>query len=374
MNTNISKTDRQINLDVLRVLSMLLIILFHSIIHSGVLEAMEIDGGFVHIVEYFFYAITQVCVNLYVLISGYFLVNSKFKVAKLIQLWLEVVFYSLVQRLIFIALGVKAFSVASVISCFFPVITGRYWFVTIYFGMYLLFPFFNIVIHAMKKEQHTALNVILFILLSGMVTLHPSLDGLNKGGGWGIAWFIVLYFAAAWFRLYYQPNGKWVGKLLGWLGIGAFVVVCVLITQTSTTLHKVVMNWYRYDSAPSYIASLILFAAFLNIKFMPGKLSKLVLYASSATFGVYLIHDHADTSVWLWKSLDLPSHMSNLAFPLFQIGSVIAIFVVCVLIDLLRQITVGRVEKSRLVFKIGNKITNMFDSLMDTVESRLITK
>ena len=66
--------------------------------------------------------------------------------------------------------------------------------------------------------------------------------------------------------------------------------------------------------------------------------------------------------------------MSNLAFPLLQIGSVIIIFVVCVLIDLLRQMSVGRVEKSRLVFAIGNKITNICNRLMDTFESRFITK
>lgn len=217
--------ERNVGLDALRIVSMLLIILLHSIDHSGVIEAADAAGGIIGWYTRFLYMLVQVCVNCYVLLSGYFLVESKFRLQKLVALWMEVVFYSLVLRVVFIAIGYKAFSIGSLVSCFVPIFTGRYWFITIYFGLYLVSPFLNILIHAMTKKQHTTLNVALFILMSVMVSVHPRFAGMNSGAGWGLAWFVTLYLLAAWFRRYYQPTGKAFAKIAGWVGIAAVVTV-----------------------------------------------------------------------------------------------------------------------------------------------------
>lgn len=194
---------RNLGLEWLRICSMFMIILLHSIDHSGLYETLE-EGTLLYTYEQFIYALVQVCVNCFVLISGYFLVQSQFKLRKLISLWIEVVFYALVIKLIMIAAGDIPFSVVSLISCFVPILTGRYWFVTIYFGMYLMFPFYNIAIKAMDERQHKSLVVLLIVLFSGMSSLYPSFKGMNSGGAWGLAWFTVLYFIAAYFRLYYR--------------------------------------------------------------------------------------------------------------------------------------------------------------------------
>ena len=185
-----AKKTRNANMDLLRIFSMFLIILLHSIDHSGVLEQAEFSSTAINLWVRFTYMLTQVCVNLYVLISGYFLVKSKFRLQKLVALWLEVAFYSFIIKFVFMLVGYRPFSVASLISCLVPVFTGRYWFITIYFGLYLIFPFLNIAIKAMNKRQHTLLNIVLFALFSVMVSIYPSYKGMNSGGGWGLAWFV----------------------------------------------------------------------------------------------------------------------------------------------------------------------------------------
>lgn len=144
------------SLEWLRICSMLMIILLHSIDHSGVLENLK-AGSALYYAEWFLYAAVQVCVNCFVLISGYFLVTARFKPAKLVLLWMEVVFYSGVIKVILMATGQIPVSITSLVSCLIPVFTGRYWFVTIYFGMYLLSPFLNVGIRALSKRQHAAL-------------------------------------------------------------------------------------------------------------------------------------------------------------------------------------------------------------------------
>lgn len=73
------KESRFANLDALRILSMILIILLHSIDHSGVLEAAPASGAATNFYVRFTYMLTQICVNCYVMISGYFLIRSRFK-------------------------------------------------------------------------------------------------------------------------------------------------------------------------------------------------------------------------------------------------------------------------------------------------------
>lgn len=360
MGASETKKQRNVAIEVLRILSMLLIIFLHSIDHRGVLETADTSSNGMYLYVQFTYMLTQVCVNIYVLISGYFLVTSKFKLQKLFALWLEVVFYSLLIRIVFMATGLEAFSISSLISCLVPVFTGRYWFITIYFGLYLIFPFLNILIKAMNKKQHTLLNVLLFVLFSVWISVSSSFKGMNSGGGWGIAWFTVLYLMAAWFRLYYVPNKKAVGKLLIWFLLSAVIAVAMFVGKNYLPiLQTFASQWYRYDSVPALISSLCLFTAFLNIDIKNNVISKIVLFISPATLGVYLIHAHADFLLWSWEFLNLPSYMNDYVFILIQIGVVIAIFAFCAIIDIVRRYTFGKFENSSAVCKFCDLITKI---------------
>ena len=74
------------NLDLLRIISMLLIIFLHSIDHSGVLEQAEVSSNAMYFYVRFTYALCQICVNCYIMLSGYYRVNSKFRLQKLVAL------------------------------------------------------------------------------------------------------------------------------------------------------------------------------------------------------------------------------------------------------------------------------------------------
>ena len=355
-----NQKKRDANLDLLRIFSMLLIIFLHSIDHSGVLEQAEVSSRGMYFYVRFTYALCQVCVNCYVLLSGYYLVNSKFRLQKLAALWMETVFYAFFLKLLFMATGQEAFSAPSLISCFFPIITGRYWFITIYVGMYLVSPFLNKLIQAMNRKEHTRLNLCLFLLFSLWSSLHPSIGGMNSGGGWGLAWFVVLYLAAAWFRLYYTPRHK----PLVLLGIYLLIPLLMAAGQMAANalgigiLKSVISNWFRYDSAPVYLMTIALFAAFLNIQVKNARISRLICSVAPLTLGTYLIHAHANVSPWLWAVLNLPSQMGTLWFILIQLGGVVAIFAACIAIDAIRQATVGKLERSKKLQTLCNAASN----------------
>lgn len=354
-----TKVKRNMGLEWLRICSMLMIILLHSIDHSGLLEELT-SGTPLYYYEYFLYALLQVCVNCFVLISGYFLVNSRFRPEKLVSLWGEVVFYSLVIKIIMMFLGEIPFSLTSLISCFAPILTGRYWFVTIYFGMYLLSPFYNIAIKAMNKKQHSMLLVLLFVLSSVMISIHPSFKGMNSGGGWGLAWFSVLYFMSAYIRYYYDPKGDYKKSLIVFLLCPAVMVIALFVAQKleNSILIAIVENLWRYDSVPAFIASLALFLLFLNCN-ISGKSNGVIIRISSTTFGIYLIHAHANMCTEeMWQRIGMTDNMGAWWFPLYQIVLVVGIFLICSALEYVRQSLFSKLKVDLYTKKTTDMVLN----------------
>ncbi len=266
--------------------------------------------------------------------------------------------------------GTEPISMVSLASCLIPITTGRYWFITIYFGMYLLSPFLNAVIRALGCKKHAMLNGILFILMSAWSSLHPRIAGMNSGEGWGLSWFVVLYLLGAWLRLYYRPNYKILPKLLTWLSIPALMTAALFVAKHLGIgiAVSIARNWFRYDSIPVYLATLLFFCMFLNFRKPEGGfLAKLISFVSPLTFGVYLIHDHANVSPRLWAHSMLAKHTQELYFPLMQIGIVIGVFCICILIDAGRNLLFRRLERSQWLKKGSEAVTNHITSCIEKI-------
>lgn len=71
----------------------------------------------------------------------------------------------------------------------------------------------------------------------------------------------------------------------------------------------------------------------LNIRY-----SKFINTAAASAFGVVLIHANSDVMRrWLWiDTIDAAGHYNAPLMPLYAVGCVAAIYVVCMLIDQLR--------------------------------------
>ena len=76
-------------------------------------------------------AFAFVCINLFVLVSGYCLAQTKFKISRLIRLWVETETYSIICVVGCKILGADISSI-QVIKALMPFTTESYWFVTAY--------------------------------------------------------------------------------------------------------------------------------------------------------------------------------------------------------------------------------------------------
>lgn len=91
-------TTRETNIELLRIVAMIMIILHHLAIYLRNTKVPLTTTG--RCLTTSFFGLGKLGVNIFVLISGYFLINSKFKTKKVIKLWLQVVFYSVLIMII----------------------------------------------------------------------------------------------------------------------------------------------------------------------------------------------------------------------------------------------------------------------------------
>lgn len=121
VNTEIkNKKQRDIGFEILRIIAMILITCVHLLNYGGFLSNANSDVELMLL--RFLYSLFTTSVNIFVLISSYFLVKSKFKFKKLLNLWLSVVIYALSLYIVSIIFFDETFTFTNLIYCFFPII------------------------------------------------------------------------------------------------------------------------------------------------------------------------------------------------------------------------------------------------------------
>lgn len=347
---------RNYSLDLLRIISMWMIVFWHVLGHGGVME--QTNSAFYYGLLLLWNA-CSIPVNLYVLISGYFLVTQKFRPSKLLRLYIEVVFYCLIWYGYALFSGREAFSVSNfVFSVFFPFTNGQYWFLSAYFVMYLLSPVLNFFIKAMSKRQHLLVCIGLFLLFSVWVEIYPhlNLNIFNLGNGYSFHWFLVLYFFASYLRLH-ADSKKWKHPLLFALVFWAAMSFLTIIQQIFGSSSAILSLWQghfnRYNSVLTVLLSLSIFSAFLKLEVRGKFAQKLIVLTAPLTLGVYLIHENTYGRMLIWHELlhteRIPS--SILVFPQVIVLATL-VLLGCMAIDFLRKCFFSLWEK-RTFFKKG---------------------
>lgn len=308
---------RMANIEVLRLLAMMMVVSLHYLAKGELLEKLtdplSAKGHLAWILESFSIA----AVDVYVLISGYFLVETGFRAKRVISLVLQVMFYTCLLPVILViagALPVGEITFYNILQYIFPTNMLHYWFVSAYVLMFLFTPVLNAAVHAMKKQQLQAAIVILLIMESLSKTVIPvrlELDNL----GYDAYWFMVVYLIAAYIRLYgisflEKREGKtnravwcYIGACFGMYGLTMLIRGAYLITGQ---FENFIESAYGYNHLLTIGAAVALFYTFKNWTFGTSEeisASSFICKVAPCSFGVYLLHEQVNVryewSFWL---------------------------------------------------------------------------
>lgn len=117
--------ERVSNIEVLRIIAMLMIILHHYTVYGGTDKLYLLSNGyFFNVFLLQIATLGELGVNVFVLILGYYSVKGSFSIKKILKLEIQVVFYSVIGYLL---LG-HGFSIKEFIQNCMPVLFNKYWF------------------------------------------------------------------------------------------------------------------------------------------------------------------------------------------------------------------------------------------------------
>lgn len=150
---------RNYGIDFLRMISMIMIVMLHTLGHGGILRSVSFLS--VHYqIAWLLEVIAFGAVNTYAMISGFVSVDSHFKISNILILWLQVLFYGILINTVFFFLLPESRNTSGWIQALFPVTRKEYWYFTAYAGVFFLSPFINSdVSESLRKADK---NFILF--------------------------------------------------------------------------------------------------------------------------------------------------------------------------------------------------------------------
>ena len=92
-------SSRHAGFELLRILSMMMIVLMHGIGHGG-LGTTAAPGTFPYFIYWLLFMFGRVSTNCFVMLTGYFMWQSKTKASRLFRIEIQVLFYSLLTFVI----------------------------------------------------------------------------------------------------------------------------------------------------------------------------------------------------------------------------------------------------------------------------------
>lgn len=307
---------------------MLLIVSHHYVINSGLTEQFNSTVDLYHYAFYSFFGMWgKTAINGFVMITGYFMYQSKITSRKFLKLLLEIEFYNLMINFLFMVFGIYQYSLSDFLIALIPGgIDVSHGFVVCFLIFYLIIPIINKILNLCDSKSHFYLIICSLILYYVVEHIYPG----HIYTGY-LVWFPIIYLISSYIR---RINLQGTASL--WGGITCFLVIFAgLLTVFMPSDKNVPFYYVRECNSP--LALCIGISSFMFFKNIKMSYHRYVNIIGGSTFGVLLIHaNNKYMRQWLWYDLlDVKdTYEVNIIYPIII---VLVIFSICIFIDILRK-------------------------------------
>lgn len=324
--------NRQSGIELMRIIAIFMIMITHATYLTFGFPALEeIRQAPVKLFGYIGVEnITIICVNVFVLISGWFGIRPKVKnVGGLI---FQCLFFGLVVQTFFHIIGIKVLSIRSIndILTFLP-------FVNSYIVLCLIAPILNTFCeHTSKKAlRNFLLSYYLWGFLMGWLLNKDMEFYLGKT----VCCFIGLYLLARYIRLHVVLPAK-IDKAWFWGGAWFLSVFLLTLTEVMLSLNDCtayvaqILTGFSisYISPFVILNSILFFLCFRKIDF----LSKLINWLAISAFASVLLHGNMEAEYYCPMIQELYANNTMIIFLVKAFGFMCAFFIVGVVLDKVR--------------------------------------
>ena len=305
---------RNSSIDLLKIISFYLVVCVHFCTHSGFKTEPQV--GWTMLIMNVAYAFSNVCVALFIMMTGYLMTNKKLcgkyykGLLRVSIVYVLCCIVCLIYKVIFYSYDVSFSSWASRILNFTASDYG--WYFEMYLGLFLLIPFLNLSYHALdtrKKKLILLLSMVILTALPGVLNsfnlkvpgwwAQPSVSReTNKliPEWWTGFYPITYYFFGSYMREYPARLKKRYIALI-WLASGVLSGVYYFYRFRGGTF------FYGAFATNSSLLNLVTAASFFrlvssfDLRDIPSALRSVMAFAAKCTFGAFLLSAIVDIFV-----------------------------------------------------------------------------
>ena len=340
-------SKRKSGIELLRIIAIIQIIFLHAYQYGGFGKAAADYLCGKEILVMSAYSLCRAPVDVFVMISGYFMITSEFNIRKTLRRakkpYEAMIFYSAAISLIFFIADPGLITPPNVCKAFLPFLSRTWYFLDNYIIILLISPFLNKMLSSLSKRQYLYFLGVIFAVVSVWSTL-AHIDGINQvvstkkildqEYGKSLGGFLLMYITGGYLRLFVgdKKNGREKPNLIY---MGAFLALCMLDLALYGFVPQYRHVFGMFDNPIVLCESACLILFFRDFKFS----SSVINLLASTTLGVYAIHEHYFMRKWIWSVLSFKDKalFEGFIFIPVVMGGCLAVFICCSLTELLRE-------------------------------------
>lgn len=272
---------------------MIMIPVLHILGQGGILSGTEPLS--VHYTAAWLLETASYCsVNVYGLISGYAGYQKPHPLSRLLTLYFQVLFYTLLTTVLFSFYYPELINMKIVRASLFPFAYNVYWYFTAYFCLFFFMPYLDRLISRQNQSDSLKLILLIFLVFSVLPTIFRN-DFGTTGSGYSFLWLALMYLTGAYIKKshtgkrehrYWYLTGYLFCVLLAW-------ILKILTEQFYYTVHQ---EYTASEYLISYISPIVVLSAVFLLLFfkelkIPFWIQKIISFFSPAAFDVYLLHE-----------------------------------------------------------------------------------
>lgn len=329
------KKERDSNIELLRIISIILIIMGHMIGQSGIFP--NCPNGTQSILL-FMGSAPRIAVNIFLMIATWYMVDRDFQVSRIVKLYSELFLYVVTITIAMFFWG-EVDSIKNLLRGLMPLFGRPLWFASAYIFLLLLSPYLQL-IFKLESRKLSKLIIILFV----MICVVSSFPDIQEGYVVDSLWFIFIYI----FMGFYKKNisrhiKKKTAEAAGVVGILIYVILVLCLILKNIYSHSFVIDalsklskQYLDDikTIPNFLCAFLIFVFFLNINMNKNVY---INKAAKSVFAIYIVHQVPLFIPFLWNNI-FKCYLwppSNIII-IYCIVTVFAIYIIGSIVDFLR--------------------------------------
>lgn len=313
------KKKRNSNIELLRLLCVVGIVSMH-VFGLYKKDDLVMTGGTCTL---FNNAICNFGTSVFMLISGYY--GLSFKKEKLFSLWNLTLFWSIVL------IGVNDdFSAKYLAKSIFPILTGKYWFITAYIIIYCLSSYIEELITRLSKRQFLQMLAILLFFFYVAPTF-LIFDILHDSGK-GVVNLFIIYLVGRYIALFGYPE-----KIYGFKWCWLFFIIIFFVFFINLSLTFVSGVLFQKLSRDNSIFTLFEAVAVLCMVLqMEPHTSRRINNMAGYVFPIYVIH-----SALIPRFIHIPESTHSFLYPMIW-ANALTISLICVGLEFVRRLILDK--------------------------------